>query len=259
MKRFLILPEKILTIPQIFMTYQSHFFLAVLFAFLGGFVTNSQAEQIVKSQSFISVNGVGRLDVAPDRADLTLAIETQDKSAEAARDQAAMTMKAVISALHDAGVNNKDMQTRYVALMPIYEPNANNKISAYQLTNQLAIKVRDINKSSTIMDLAIKTGGNAARVQNISFAIDNPESALKQARENAFLDAKTKAEQYATLANVKLGKPQQIIEGGAVSSAPAHYADMAVLRSANVGAESTPIQVGEQEVSVSVNVVFAIE
>jgi len=241
------------------MTYRSHLILVVLFAFLGGFVTNSQAEQIAKSLTFISVNGVGRLDAAPDRADLTLAIETQDKNAEAARDQAAKTMKAVISALKDAGVNDNDMQTRYVALMPIYEPNANNKISAYQLTNQLVIKVRDINKSSLIMDLAIKTGGNSTRVQNINFAIDKPENALKQAREKAFLDAKTKAEQYADLADVKLGKPQQIIEGGALSSAPAHYADMAVLRSSSVGAESTPIQVGEQEVSVSVNVVFAIE
>jgi len=241
------------------MTYQSHFFLAVLFAFLGGFVTNSQAEQTAKSLTFISVNGIGRLDVAPDRADLTLTIETQAKNAEAARDQAAQAMTAVINALQDAGVNDKDMQTRYVTLMPIYEPNANNKISGYQLTNQLVIKVRDINKSSSIIDLAIKTGGNAARVQNINFAIDKPESALKQAREKAFLDAKTKAEQYAILANVKLGKPLEIMEGGALSSAPAHYADMAVLRSASVGAESTPIQVGEQEVSVSVNVVFAIE
>lgn len=207
----------------------------------------------------IRVNGLGRISIAPDKADLTLSVEAQAKSAEAARDQAAAAMTALIKAVKDANVADKDIQTRYVSLYPIYGQDAANKINGYQLANRVTVVVRDVGKVSAIIDSAVKAGGNPVRVQGINFAIDNPEAALSQAREKAYANAQAKAGQYAKLAGVTLGRAMHISEGGGVPPMPVPYTEMSVMRGAIGAGDSTPIQAGEQEVSVTVDVIFGVE
>ena len=211
------------------------------------------------SPNSIQVNGLGVVSIAPDKADLTLSVEVQAKSAEAARDQAAAAMTALIKALKDANVADKDIQTRNVSLYPVYGQDTANKITGYQLANRVTVCIRDISKVSAIIDSAVKAGGNPVRVQGINFAIDNPEAALAQAREKAYANARAKAGQYAKLAGVILGRALHIIEGGGVPPMPLPYAEMSVMRGAIGASNSTPIQAGEQEISVTVEVIFGIE
>jgi uncharacterized protein YggE len=208
----------------------------------------------------IQVDGLGRISIAPDKADLTLSIEVQAKSAEAARDQAAAAMTSLIKAVKNENVADKDIQTRYVSLYPIYGQNTANKINGYQLANRVTVFIHDISKVSAIIDSAVKAGGNPVRVQDINFGIDNPEVALAQAREKAYANARTKAEQYAKLAGVTFGRAMHISEGaGGAPPMPTPYAEMSMLRGAVGASAPTPIQVGEQEVSVTVNVIFGVE
>jgi len=207
----------------------------------------------------IQVDGLGRVSIAPDKADLTLSVEVQAKSAEAARDQAAAAMTALIKAVKDENVADKDIQTRYVSLYPIYGQDNANKINGYQLANRVTVCIRDISKVSAIIDSAVKAGGNPVRVQGINFAIDNPDAALAQARDKAYASARAKAEQYAKLAGVTLGRAMHITEGGDIPPMPKPYAEMSVMRGAMGDSNSTPIQAGEQEVSVTVNVIFGVE
>lgn len=207
----------------------------------------------------IQVNGLGRISIAPDKADLTLSVEVQAKSAEAARDQAAAAMTALIKAVKDSNVTDKDIQTRYVSLYPIHGQDAANKINGYQLTNRVSVYIRDISKVSAIIDAAVKAGGNPVRVQGINFAIDNPDAALSQAREKAYANARAKAEQYAKLAGVNLGRAMYISEGGGMPPMPVPYAEMSVMRATAGASSSTPIEVGEQEVSVTVDVIFGVD
>ncbi len=207
----------------------------------------------------IQVSGMGRVSIAPDKADLTLSVEVQAKSAEAARNQAAAAMTALIKAVKKADVADKDIQTRHMSLYPIYTPDTANKINGYQLANQVTVTIRDIKKVSEVIDSAVSAGGNAVRVQGISFAIDNPNAALAQARDKAYADARAKAEQYAKLADVKLGRVMHINESGGQPPMPVPYAEMSAMKLGGGGADATPVQVGEQEVSVTVDVVFGIE
>ena len=117
----------------------------------------------------IHVNGTGKVSAAPDKADLTLSVEVQAKTAEAARNQAAKAMEALIKTIRNQGVAEKDIQTRSVSLYPNYAPDGNNKIIGYQLSNQVAVCIRDLDKASDIIDSAVLAGGNATRVQGISF------------------------------------------------------------------------------------------
>ncbi len=206
----------------------------------------------------IQVNGTGKVMAAPDKADLTLSVEVQAKTAEAARNQAAVAMEALINAVKKEGVAEKDIQTRSVSLYPNYSPDIANKIIGYQLSNQVAVCIRDLNKVSTIIDAAVKAGGNATRVQGIACGIEVPETAMAQAREKAYANAKSKAEQYAKLAGLSLGSPLHINEGSVISSNPVPYAEMRTMKAAMADGASTPVQAGEQEVTINVDVMFSI-
>jgi uncharacterized protein len=207
----------------------------------------------------IHVNGTGKVSVAPDKADLNLSVEVQAKTAEDARNQAAVAMEALIKAVKKADVDDKDIQTRSVSLYPNYSSDSANKIIGYQLSNQVAVCIRDINKTSDIIDSAVEAGGNSTRVQGISFGLDNPEKAMTEAREKAYANAKVKAQQYAKLAGVTLGTPLHISEGKDLSPAPMPYGEMRMMKAAAADSASTPVQTGEQEVSVTVDVVFGIQ
>lgn len=223
-------------------------------------MSNTNAETLdTQRPRSIHVNGTGKISVAPDKADLTLSVEVQAKTAESARNQAATSMAALINAVIKAGVAEKDIQTRSVSLYPNYSPDTANKIVGYQLANQVSVCIREINKSSDIIDTAVKAGGNSTRVQGINFAVDNIEAALTDAREKAYANAKMKAEQYAKLAGVTLGSPLHISEGSDMSPVPMAYDEMRNMRSAMADRVSTPVQAGEREVSVSVDVMFGIQ
>ncbi|MGR9088149.1 MAG: SIMPL domain-containing protein, partial [Gammaproteobacteria bacterium] len=67
----------------------------------------------------------------------------------------------------------------------------------------------------------------------------------------------TKAEQYAKLANVKLGRVVHVSEGDA-PTVPAPFRTMNTMMFKGAADEATPIHAGEEEVSVTVNVAFSI-
>jgi uncharacterized protein len=207
----------------------------------------------------IHVSGTGKVSVTPDKADLTLSVEVQAKTAEDARKQAATAMEALIKAVKNEDVESKDIQTRSVSLYPNYSSDAANKIIGYQLANQVAVCIRNINKASDIIDTAVQAGGNSTRVQGISFGLDNPDKALIEAREKAYANAKLKAQQYAKLAGVTLGTPLHISEGSDTSPVPLPYGEMRMMKTAMADGASTPVQAGEQEVSVTVDVTFGIQ
>lgn len=242
--------------------YHTHkiltFFAAIPLSFLLMSNGNANTPDASKPRS-IQVSGTGKASGAPDKADLTLSVEVQAKTAETARNQAANAMDALIKTVKNAGVADKDIQTRSVSLYPVYSPDAANKITGYQLANQVVICIREIEKSSDIIDSAVKAGGNATRVQGISFGIDKPEAILAEARDKAFTNAKIKAEQYAKLAGVSLGSALYITEGIETLPTPVPYAEMRMMKAAAADSASTPVQAGEQELSVDVNVIFAIQ
>ena len=87
----------------------------------------------------------------------------------------------------------------------------------------------------------------------------HPEATRTKAREKAYANARTKAEQYAKLAGVTLDRAIHISEGAGALPISTHYPEMSLLKGAVGASVPTPIQLGEQEVSVTVNVIFGVE
>lgn len=208
-------------------------------------------------QTGIWVSGTGEVTATPDIAILTLGVEAQETTVKAAQSEAAAGMNAVVDALKSNGVADKDIQTQWYNISPVtkWDDKTSEQITTgYKVTNMVAAKIRDINKAGTIIDAVAEAGGDLTRINGINFIVDDPTAFYTQAREKAMADAKAKAEQMASLAGIKLGKPIYISENS--SYIPGPYPLRAYAEGASA---STSISPGELDITLTVQVGYAIQ
>jgi uncharacterized protein YggE len=203
-------------------------------------------------QRTISVTGVGRAAAAADLALLNLAVETQAVTAADALTEDNKRAAAVLSALQDHGVQEKDIQTTELSIDPVTDnpPSpATPKIIGYRVRNGLSVTLRDIQGAGVVIDAAVQAGGDATRIESISFSLADPSSLLIQARKRAVDDAKDRAQQLADGLGVGLGNVISISE-----SEPSGGPTFRTLEFRN----STPILPGQSEVADQVTVSYEI-
>ena len=208
-------------------------------------------------QTGIWVSGTGEVTVTPDVAILTLGVEAQETTVSASQSEAAVAMTAVVDALKTNGVADKDIQTQWHSISPVtrWDDKTNEQITTgYRVSNMVTVKIRDITKAGTIIDAVAGVGGNLTRINGISFTVNDPTAYNNQAREKAMQDAAAKAQQLASLAGVTLGKAIYISESSSYIPQPIRLFDSAVGASA-----STPISAGELDITLTVQVGYAIE
>jgi uncharacterized protein YggE len=224
----------------------------------GGYVSTMPAFQLNgQAQNYgIMVSGQGMVSAVPDIANLTLGVNVQAASVAAAQTSATNAMNAVMQALKTKGVADKDITTVGFNIYPTYDyRNNTSTITGYQVTNTVTVIVRKISDTGSIIDAVAAAGGNVIQVNSIGFSLSDPTPYLKQARANAMADAKNRASELATLAGVKLGPPTFITDaGGYYPPSPMYYGAVASAKDI-----ATPVSPGETQVSVSVQIVYAIQ
>jgi uncharacterized protein len=200
----------------------------------------------------ISVSGEATISVAPDQARIDGGVTTEGKTAREASDGNNAAMGKVLLALKGAGIEEKDFQTSRLSLQPLYPTNRDNgppKISGYRASNHVTVKVRDVSKIANLIDVLVGAGAN--EIGGISFTVSQASNILDEARGRAIEDARRKAEIYAKAAGVALGEALSISEEGA--SLPLYRGKMVA------AAAPAPVAPGEETLSVTVNVSWAIK
>lgn len=133
--------------------------------------------------------------------------------------------QAVIDALVGAGLDRKDIRTTRVTVAPQYsnpEPAGTATITGYRADNDIEVKIHPTDAASRLLALVVSTGGDATRISSVSYSIGDDSQLVKDARARAFQDAKNRADQYAQLSGLRLGKVISISE--ASGAAPTHEA-----------------------------------
>ena len=127
-------------------------------------------------------------------------------------------MTAVINAVAGQGIDRTDISTTQVTLSPQYGDNS--VITGYQASNSIAVKIRSIDAASPTITAIQTTGGNATRINSVSFSIEDDSQMVKDARARAFNDAKDRAQQYSQLSGLSLGDVISISEVDSGSTPP---------------------------------------
>jgi uncharacterized protein YggE len=162
-------------------------------------------------------------------------------------------MEGVLGALDAAKVARADVQTSELSVSPVLdnpEDGSAPKVTGYQASNMVTVKVRDVAALGTIVDAV--TGAGANRLYGIGFDVADPKPVLDEARRQAVADARHKAELFAAAAGVKLGAVIAISEGGGGGGPVPVFAraDMA---------KAAPVEAGTVSLSADVQLVYALE
>lgn len=235
-------------------------FVIVFKALQPGWYQNIKAE--ITNQPYartITVSADGKVTAKPDIALIDLSVVSQSKSVKAVTQDGNVKMGLVIDAVKKLGIDSKDITSTQYNLYPnyVYPQNAPSKIDGYNLTQDIQVKIRDLNQVDDVLDAGINAGAN--QVGQLTFDIDDPSAVKAQAREKAFTAAKEKAQEMAKAAGVSLGRVVTFSEDSGIQ--PPVFPNYA-MKSLDTMAAAVPaptIEPGSMEMDLTISVTYEIE
>ncbi|MEP1144734.1 MAG: SIMPL domain-containing protein [Henriciella sp.] len=210
----------------------------------------------IQPETTLSISAEGSVNREPDIAFLNTGVQTQGETAQAAMSANATAMNGVFDALDAANIDRSDMQTSNFSLQPQYDYSNRQsgqppRLTGYQASNQLTVRVRDLDTLGETMDALVGAGGNT--FSGLNFALEDDRAAKNAARDIAMKEAITRAELYAAASGYEVARVVTISESAGYSPQP-----MAMMAEARSVDRSTPIASGEVGYSVTVNVTFEL-
>jgi uncharacterized protein YggE len=204
----------------------------------------------------ITVIGEGKVSAKPDQAQIQVGVETIASTVQEATKENNAKMAAILAALKKLGIADKDIQTSnfsiYLERMPERELSATSEVNRYRVSNQVRVIVRDLNNVSNVIDQVVEAGAN--NIWGVNFTIGDPKDLQATARAAAVADAKAKAQELAKLTDVSVGKVLSVSE--IIGASPLFPT---ALRAAEGLGGGAPVEPGEVELTVQLQVVYAIE
>ena len=131
-------------------------------------------------------------------------------------------------------------------------------MSGYVVSNSANVKLREIDRIGEVVDDVAKAGGDLLRIEGIDFTVEDTEPYMSTLRQKAVSDAFTKAKEFANLSVIELGSVIAFVEGGSPSLRSSSDMGYEMMRSM-AASPSTPIDTGELELKLTVQMVFSIK
>lgn len=212
--------------------------------------------RLKQNEVLLQVAAVGRSEVSPDEARITVGVNSTAPTAGAASVANTQTMNRIVAALKSSGVQTADVQTRNLSLSRI-EYGAQK--GQYRAENLVEIRLRDVTKAGAAIAAATEAGGNV--VAGPSLRVSNPDAADNAAYAAAYKAAAARADAYAKAAGLKVARTLAIRDGGGYAPRPRYdYGDgvgMVAQESAATNA-APPVSAGVDVREARVQVDFAL-
>lgn len=211
---------------------------------------------VTQKTDLFTVSGEGKVTVVPDIGVVNLGISLTRPSVKSAQTEVNNIINKISADTKSLGVDAKDIQTRNYSIYPEYDyrSDTGRKITGYRVSASLTVKVRDLEKINQVIDTA--TANEANTISGISLTVDETKEKelLRQAREEAIKEAKTKAESLARAAGITLGRIVNVQESGSPVS-PTYYR-AAFDSIAMEGGGETKIEPGSTDISSTVTLYY---
>jgi len=210
----------------------------------------------------ITVTGTGSVYATPDVAKFSAGVVTEANKSSDAMAGNAQLMDAVVGAIRDSGIQDKDIRTGRISLEPVYNYNTQPKDSSekpqivgYRASNSVTVTVRNLTQAGAAIDAANGAGANS--INGVWFELSDSlaASTYKQALAKAVSDGADKANTIAAAAGLGNLTLKSVSESGTYEPQPLYFGAAAMPRAA-VMAPSTPVSPGEQKVQASVTMAY---
>lgn len=230
-------------------------FKSILFLFVGGLLFSScmvtKPMQSEPAPHTITVTGNGSVALKPDLVYLKFLVRTTDWNVSKAVEKNAANSDFVLKALDQLGIASSDVSTFDYS---ISQDNSNNYPGQYTVRNTIAVVIRNIDITGSVIDSVIKNNAGANGLTSFKYAVSDKESAIRQARTLAIQNAQDAANLLAGASGCKITGVQTISE-----FTPGYYENDEVLLKASDRITGTQIKEGTIGVSSQVTITYLME
>ena len=228
--------------------------LTALVLALGFVAYNALPANAADNSKYITVTGVGTSSITPDAVRFFASVSALAKSNKEALASASKSATAVRGALRDNGIAAKDIKTSSLTVYPEYNytQDRGQELLGYRATQSFTVVIRKADNAGVVIDAAVTAGGDAVQLNGISPFLLNGAAATEKAREAAVADARARASSYAKYLGASLGRVIWLTE----VNAPVY--NFPIMAKGAVAEDATQIDLGETEVTVTVNVRWGI-
>jgi uncharacterized protein YggE len=214
----------------------------------------AQFAQAATPTRYISVSSTGTVKVTPDAVRLNASVSAIAKISKDALSSANIAASKFRTAILANGIDKKYLSSTTLTVYPEYNytQDTGNVLIGYRASQSFEVIIRNAAKAGEIVDAVVSSAGDALYINGVTPFVFNNSKATEAARVSAVKNAKAKANSYAKLLGVKIGKIINLQE----SSAPSSYPISMTQAKSDAGA--TEIDLGQQDISVSVSTKWAI-
>jgi len=205
---------------------------------------------------FITVTGVGTVSVVPDAVRFNATVSSLASTNAAALSSASKSAAAVRAALVAKGIAAKDIRSANISVYPEYNwtQDAGTKITGYRASQSFDVLVRTASKAGSIIEAVVTAGGDNVQLGGVIPTTLNPSVATEDARAAAVTNAKSKATSYAKLLGTSIGKVLSLEE----QSSPVYSSPFPMAKAGLAADQAVEIDLGEQDVTVTITVRWAL-
>jgi uncharacterized protein YggE len=199
----------------------------------------------------IVVNGVGRVEVSPDQASVTVGVQLQRRTAAEATGEANRVATRIVARLQRVGLRREEMRTSAIQVFPVYtggQQGVPPQITGYRASYTLTLNVRNLDLVGRAIDAAVEAGANT--ILGISFGLQDPSRTRNEALALAVRDARAKADAIAQAAGLRIIGIERIAES------ESDVRPFVIRLEADPLRTPTPVEPGMVTVSAMVTVVF---
>lgn len=202
----------------------------------------------------IWVTGTGTAAGPRDECVISAGVEVRRPTALAALTDSAAAIEQVRAVILAAGIPASALETSAVALNPVYDNYPT--VAGFTASLGLRITTRDLDSAGALLGQIVGVGGDAARLNDVSFRHSDPTALIAQARDAAWADAMARATQLAGLSGRGLGEVLSVSEvsGG---EGPRPKGGRMMMAMADAGPAVT-LDAGEGQVGVTLSVRWAL-
>ena len=219
-------------------------------------VSAAPAAWAAEETARITVTGEGTVSAAPDMAIINFGVLKSAPTARQALDDANKALSEALADLKAKGIEPRDLQTSGFSVSPQFDYSAKNgtapKLTGYQVSNMLTVRVRDISALGKVLDDAVTNGINSGG--SLSFGNSKQKDLVAEARKAAVADALVKAKALTEAAGVSTGDILSIAEESQMPPA----VPMVRMAMAKEASDSVSVEAGESEYHARVTVTLAI-
>ena len=229
--------------------------LTIAISLIGGTALAMPAMAVETTTRYITVSATGTTMVVPDAVQINATVSVLSKTSKDALAASSTTAALVRKAFTANKIATKDVATQSVSVSPEYsfpQDGSAPVLSGYRASQSFSITVRDAATAGAVVDSIVTAGGDNLQLNGVGPFVLNDDKATDIARGYAVGRAKAKAASYAKLLGVKLGKVIFLEETSVPTIYPIYTA------SAKAEDSATQIDLGQQKVTVSVSVRWAI-